>query len=139
MANHPTLVDRIGAMDAIHYLLRSVPLTCFGLALVTDIFYWQTSNLLWLHFSEWLLLVAVAFAGLAILAVLVDMLIRRVRPSWPAMLFGLVVFILGLINNFVHTADGWTAVVPFGLALSAATVLAMIVTAWFGAEGARHV
>ena len=139
MANHPTLVDRIRVMDAIHYLLRSVPLTCFGLALATDIFYWQTSNLLWLHFSEWLLLVAVAFAGLAILAVLVDMLIRRVRPSWPAMLFGLVVFILGLINTFAHTADGWTAVVPFGLALSAATVLAMIVTAWFGAEGARHV
>ena len=37
--------------------------------------------------------------------------------------------VLALINNFVHSRDAWTSVVPTGLILSALTVLAMIVTA----------
>lgn len=125
-------------VEAIHYVFRSVPITCFGMALLTDIFYWQTSNLLWLHFSEWLLLAGAVFAGLALLMLALDYLIRRIRPSWLAVLGGLVVLILAVVNNLVHTADGWTAVVPYGMALSAATVLAMIVTAWLGRRGAHH-
>lgn len=138
MANHSTLPARTGLMDSIHYLFRAVPLTCFSLTLATDIIYVQTGNLLWLHFSEWLLLVAVAFTGFALLLVLIDMLARRIRPVWPAILLGGLVFILGLINNFVHTADGWTAVMPMGLGLSVATVLVMGAAAWFGAKGYHH-
>lgn len=138
MTTHSTRIATIGILDSIHYFVRAVPLTCFGLALATDVLYVQTSNLLWLHFSEWLLLVAVAFAGVALLMLLVDLLVRRVRPSWLAVLFGVVAFVLGLINNFVHTADGWTAVMPFGLTLSVATVVAIIVTAWLGTKGVSH-
>ncbi|MBJ3785995.1 DUF2231 domain-containing protein [Devosia sediminis] len=124
---------------AIHYILRAVPLTCFSLALGADIIYLQTSNLLWLHFSEWLLLVGVVFTGLALLALPIDLLIRRVRPSWLAVLAGVVVLVLAILNNLVHTADGWTAVMPMGVTLSAATVIAMIVTGIFGSRGEKHV
>jgi len=124
---------------AIHYILRAVPLTCFSLALVSDIAYLQTSNLLWLHFSEWLLLVGVVFCGLALHALPIDLLIRRVRPSWWAVLFGVVVLLLAVVNNLVHTADGWTAVMPMGVTLSILTVVAMILTSIFGSKGAKHV
>jgi uncharacterized membrane protein len=40
------------------------------------------------------------------------------------------VLILAFFNNLVHTADGWTAVMPWGLTLSALTVLVMLVTLW---------
>ena len=123
---------------AIHRTFRALPIACFPLALLSDIAYWQTSNLLWLHFSEWLLLAGVIGVALALLAGGIDRLVRRVRPSWPAVLMGIVVFGLAVLNNLVHTADGWTAVVPWGLVLSAATVVAMLLTAWFGRKGNLH-
>lgn len=130
---------RDAALRPLHSTLRSFPIACFSLALASDIVYWRTSNLLWLHFSEWLLLAGLVFGVLALLACALGYLMRRSGPPWLAVLGGIVVLVLAAINNFVHTADGWTAVVPYGLALSAATVLAMIVTAWFGRTGVRHV
>jgi uncharacterized membrane protein len=124
--------------EAIHTAFRALPIACFPLALLSDIAYTQTSNLLWLHFSEWLLLAGVIGVGLALLASLIDLLIRRVRPAWPAVLGGVVVLVLAILNNFVHTADGWIAVVPMGLTLSIATVIALLVTAWLGRKGYVH-
>jgi uncharacterized membrane protein len=47
------------------------------------------------------------------------------------MIGSLLVLILGLFNNFVHSRDAWTSVVPLGLELSAATVVVMLITIWF--------
>jgi uncharacterized membrane protein len=58
---------------------------------------------------------------------------------WPATIGGLVVLVLATLNSFIHTADGWTAVVPYGLTVSVLTVLAMLVTAWLGRPEVRHV
>ena len=44
----------------------------------------------------------------------------------------LLVLIFALFDNLVHTRDAWTSVVPAGLALSAVTVVFMLITAWFG-------
>ena len=46
----------------------------------------------------------------------------------------LIVLVLAFFNNLVHAADGWTSVVPWGLTLSALTVLVMLVTGWLGAS-----
>lgn len=131
-------VRGVGLAEAIHTSLRSMPIACFPLALLSDVAYVQTSNLLWLHFSEWLLLAGVIGTGLALVACLLDLLIRKVRPAWLAILGGVVVLVLAILNNFVHTADGWTAVVPMGLALSIATVIALTITAWLGRKGYVH-
>lgn len=124
------------AMHPVHWTLGSFPIACFSLTLLTDIAYWQTANLMWLHFSEWLLLAGLVFGVLAILLRGVEYLARRITPPWLAVLGSVVVLVLAAINSFIHTADGWTAVVPWGLALSAVTVVAMIVTGWLGV---RHV
>jgi uncharacterized membrane protein len=140
MVTQATLSGPAMFVGSVHYTLRSVPITCFSLALASDFFYLQTSNLLWLHFSEWLLLAGVVFGAIAILVAFIDFLIRRIRPSWGAVLLSVVVLVLATVNNLVHTADGWTAVYPMGLTLSIATVLAMLVTAWLGRKGDyRHV
>jgi uncharacterized membrane protein len=132
---HPTAAAAI-ARHPIHATLVPFPIVCFTLALLTDIAYWRTSNLMWQYFSEWLLLAGLVFGVLAALAGAVDFLFRReVRapgPAWPHAVGGVIVLVLAIVNSFVHAADGWTGVVPYGLVLSAATVLVMAVTDWFG-------
>ena len=127
------------AMGAIHTALLAFPIACFSLAVLTDAAYWWTENLLWLHFSEWLLLAGLLFGAIELLARILDVLVRNVRPSWLAVLGGIAVLLLATVNSFIHTTDGWTAVVPYGLTLSIVTVLAMIVTAWFGRLGVFRV
>jgi uncharacterized membrane protein len=129
----------VPVLDAFHATLRAFPIACFSLALLTDIAYTQTSELMWLHFSEWLLLAGLVAGAFALIAHGVEYLLRRVRPSWLAVLGAVVVMVLATINSLVHTNDGWTAVVPWGLTLSAVTVFAMIVTAWLARAGVRHV
>lgn len=120
----------------VHAALVPFPIVCFTLALFTDIAYWQSSYLMWQHFSEWLLLAGLVFGGLAALAGAIDLLARREvraqRPAWPHAIGNVVVLLLALLNSFVHARDGWTGVVPWGLALSALTVLVMLVTVWLG-------
>ena len=132
---HPRATAAI-AGHPIHATLVPFPIVCFTLTLLTDIAYWQTSNLMWLHFSEWLLLAGVVFGGLAAVAGAIDLLFRReVRaqgPAWPHAIGGVIVLCLAIVNNLVHAGDGWTAVVPYGLILSAATVIVMAVTDWLG-------
>jgi uncharacterized membrane protein len=44
------------------------------------------------------------------------------------------VLALALWNNFIHSRDAWTSVVPTGLVMSALTVALMLVTAWLGSS-----
>lgn len=132
---HPPSTAAI-AGHPMHATLVPFPIVCFTLTLLTDIAYWQTSYLMWQHFSEWLLLAGLVFGALAALAGAVDLLFRReVRaqgPAWPHAIGGVVVLCLAFVNSLVHAGDGWTAVVPYGLILSAATVVVMAVTDWLG-------
>ena len=132
---HPPSTATI-AGHPIHAMLVPFPIACFTLTLLTDIAYWRTSYLMWQHFSEWLLFAGLVFGVLAGLAGAVDFLSRREvraqRPAWPHAIGNVVVLILAFINSLVHAGDGWTAVVPWGLILSAVTVLLLLVTGWLG-------
>ena len=139
MQNEPTL--RVMAQIAkhpIHPMLIPVPIVCFVGALVTDIAYAVTAEMMYADFSAWLL--AVGFIGgvLAAIAGLTDFLgnrlIRQQTPAWPHLIGNLVVLVLAFFNNLIHTRDAWTSVVPTGLILSIVTVLVLPVTAWFGRE-----
>ncbi|MGE0004300.1 MAG: DUF2231 domain-containing protein [Parvibaculaceae bacterium] len=131
----PPAAAAIGGQP-IHSMLVQFPVVCFTLALVTDLAYWSTEDLMWHHFSSWLLFAGLVFGGLAAIAGIIDFLFRRDlrahRPAWPHALGSLIVLLLALANSFVHAGDGWTAIVPWGIVLSAATVVVMIVSDWFG-------
>ena len=134
---------------AAHSLLVAFPAVCFTLTLGTDVLYWQTSNLMWLEFSAWLLLVGVA-TGVAALPFGAFQFFRNEEihgqaSAWMRAGAQIGVLILAFLNNLVHAADGWTAVVPYGLVLSALTVLLMLAAAWLRASrvyphsmGERH-
>ena len=120
----------------IHPMLVPFPIACFVGALITDVAYWRSAQMMWADFSAWLLAIGLVMGGLAAVAGLVDFLgnrlIRTQAPAWPHMLGNIVVLLLALLNSFVHTRDAWTSVVPLGMTLSSITVLVMLVTGWFG-------
>ncbi len=120
----------------IHPMLVPVPIVCFIGALVTDIAYALTADMMWADFSAWLLLVGFIFGVLAAIAGLTDFVSnRRIRaqaPAWPHLLGNLAVLVLSFFNILIHTRDAWTSVVPAGLILSVIVVLILPVTGWLG-------
>jgi uncharacterized membrane protein len=136
-APHPRSTASI-AGHPVHAMLVPFPIAFFTLALIMDIAYWQTSNLTWKLFAEWLLFAGLVGAGLAAMAGAIDFLSRRdVRarpPAWPHAVGNIIVMALAFTNSLVHARDGWTGVMPWGLALSSVTVLLMLVTGWLGAS-----
>jgi len=136
MLDRDVLYPPLWYSSQVYRALVAFPIATFSLTVVTDLAYLQTSNLLWLHFSEWLLLAGLVVGILAAIYLAVICLVRRSRPSRLHAMFGILALILAALNSFIHSADGWTAVMPYGLATSIATVVAMLLASWFG--GWRH-
>jgi uncharacterized membrane protein len=137
MSNENTAAAvRIGR-HPLHALLAHVPNVVFVGALITDLVYWKTADILWADFSDWLLAVGALFAVLAALAGIADFaLVGRNRTGAGAVhaLGSVVVLVLAILNNLVHSRDAYTSAVPGGLILSALTVAVLIVTGWLGGE-----
>jgi uncharacterized membrane protein len=117
-------------------MLVPFPIACFFGAFVTDLVYWWTDNTQWETFSVWLLSAGMVMAGFAVITGLIDFIgnrhIRALRPAWFHVLGNVVALVLGLINAFVHSRDGYTAVIPTGLILSTLVVLILMFTGWIG-------
>jgi uncharacterized membrane protein len=117
-------------------MLVPFPIACFTGALLTDIVYWKTAEIMWADFAAWLLFAGLVMGALAAIAGLVDFLsnrlIRALPTAWLHMAGNIVVMLLALFNSFVHSRDAWTSVVPTGLILSALTVVVMWFTGWLG-------
>jgi uncharacterized membrane protein len=120
-----------------HPMLVPFPLVCFIGALITDLVYWRSLSVMWETFSVWLLAAGCVMSVLAGIAGLIDFVtnrrIRTLGPAWPHVLGNTLALILAIINAFVHSRDGYTAVVPTGLILSAVVVLILLITSWLGA------
>ncbi len=124
-----------------HRILVSFSAAYFAGALVTDIVYWQMPDVMWERFSIWLIAAGLIMAGLATIAFVIDLAGRRRidRPAWPRAAGYAVAVLLALINAFVHSRDGYTAVVPTGLMLSGLVVAVLLLTASVAAALAnRH-
>lgn len=123
-------------------MLVQFPVVCFVGVLLTDLAYWRTDLYLWETFSVWLLAFGCVMAGITGVVGLVYFLRdRRVRAAplaWPYALTSLVAALLSVVNAFVHSRDGYTAVVPTGLTLSAVVVLLMLLAAWMGGRREIH-
>jgi uncharacterized membrane protein len=109
-----------------------IPVVCFVAALATDLSYQGSDgNLLWLNFSSWLLAAGLLFGAIALVLMLIDALRGA---GWAAALLLFATWIVELFNSLIHARDGWTAVVPTGLALSAIGVVLVLITAWLGRQ-----
>jgi uncharacterized membrane protein len=142
MQQHATITEATFIQDAdlrparrprgrpIHSILVSFSAAYFAGALVTDIVYWQMPDVMWERFSIWLILAGLVMAGLATIAYVIDLAGRRriERPAWPHVIGYAIAVLLSVINAFVHSRDGYTAVVPSGLTLSALVVVVLVST-----------
>src|ERR1700753_54004 len=74
------------ARQPIHPMLVSVPIVCFIGALLTDVTYAVSAEMMWANFSAWLLTVGFMIGVLAAIAGLIDFLggrgIRALRTAW---------------------------------------------------------
>ena len=120
----------------IHPMLIPFPVACFFGALATDIVYALSANPMWQLFSIWLITAGLVMGALAAVFGFIDYFgdrrVRQARPATPHMLINVTAMIVAGFNALVHSRDGWTAVVPTGLILSAVTVLLLCVSAWLG-------
>ena len=143
MQQHATIAEASFIRDAdlrparrprgrpIHRMLVSFSAAYFTGALVTDLVYWQMPDVMWERFSIWLITAGLIMAGLATIAYVIDLAGRRRidRPAWPRVIGYAIAVLLALTNAFVHSRDGYTAVVPTGLMLSALVVIVLVLTA----------
>ena len=118
----------------IHKMLVSFSAAYFAGALVTDLVYWQIPDVLWERFSIWLITAGLVMAGLAAIAYVIDLASgRRIdRPTLPRVVGYTLAVLLSLMNAFVHSRDGYTAVVPTGLMLSGLVIVVLLLTASVG-------
>lgn len=119
-------------------LLAAFAASCFIGTLATDIAYWATTHMMWADFSAWLLTVGVIVGYVTAVVALIETFVIRSplrRPlTWPYAIGGVVALILATVDMLVHSRDAWTSVVPWGLVLSAAIVLVLILTGWMTRE-----
>ena len=124
------------AGHSIYPALLPIPIVCFIGALLTDLAYFASANVMWANFSIWLITAGLVIGGLAALTGIIDYAgdrrVRAARPATPHMILNLSVFVIELFNAFVHSRDGWTSVVPTGLTLSIITVVLLGASAWLG-------
>jgi uncharacterized membrane protein len=118
----------------IHRLPASFSAAYFAGALVTDLVYLQMPDVLWERFSIWLIAAGLIMAGFVAIAYVIDIAGGRQidRPAWPRVAGYTLAVLLSLINAFVHSRDGYTAVVPTGLMLSGLVVVVLMLTACVG-------
>jgi len=135
LADNPRSTAAI-AGHPIHVMLVPIPIACFAGALVADVTYAETADMQWANMSAWLLIAGIIFTVLAAIAGLIDFFgearIRTLRAAWIHVVGNVVVLILSIFNELVHSRDAYTSVVPAGLALSAITVAILLVTGWNG-------
>lgn len=109
--------------------MRDFAAAFFTFTLLADIAYVQTVVIMWQDFASWTLLAGLVSGGLSVLLWLASLATHRERPLWPVVILNVFVLALAFINSLVHAGDGWTAIVPWGIGLSVATFLLMLVSA----------
>jgi uncharacterized membrane protein len=119
----PAVVPR---RHVIHEMLVPFSVAYWIGAFATDLAYWQTALVMWERFSVWLIAAGLVIAALAAIAAAIDLLTGDQKPAWFRALTYVVALVLSILNVLIHSRDGYTAVVPTGLALSGLVTLLLL-------------
>lgn len=136
----PAPVRLVGlAAHPLYPALLPIPIICFAGALITDLAYIASTEMMWLDFSSWLLLAGLIGGGLAGALLIIELIRshnRRALVPHLACLFA--AWVIAVFNSFIHARDGWTAVVPTGLSLSIAATVLGVLAGWFWQSAYRR-
>jgi uncharacterized membrane protein len=118
----------LASARTIHQMLTPFPVAYFTAALATDLAYWRTAEVMWERFSIWLIAGGLVMSALVALAAVSDLAFGKQRPAWLRALGYTAGVLVSLLNVFVHSRDGYTAVVPTGLTLSVVAVAILLLS-----------
>jgi uncharacterized membrane protein len=114
------------AANAVYGLLNPIPFGFFMAALIFDVLYVRTADLLWDKSAAWLIAIGLVFAVIPRLINLVRVWITFRRASLVTdrldFWLNLLAIVAAIVNAFVHSRDAY-GVVPEGVLLSALTVI----------------
>jgi uncharacterized membrane protein len=129
--------DPAVAIHPFHAALLAGTVPLFLGALLSDIAYASSYEIQWSNFAAWLIVGGMVLAGFALLWALIELI--RSRRGWRPATFVMlvVVFVLGLIDSFIHARDAFGSM-PDGLVLSVVTALAAIAATGFGFASLRQ-
>lgn len=119
----------------LHPIVLGLPFACFFAGMLTDIAYFQTYDIAWKNFSDWLIAGGMVLGALGAIVGIVDLLrptVRAHRLLAPYAIVYAVAMLLALLNNFIHSRDAFGAM-PAGLILSVLTVLVLTAASVLGA------
>ena len=123
-----------GMLHPLHAILLAFPIALYSYAVATDIAYLNTAQIQWSNFSAWSIILALFFNGLLVAWVIIEAIMGRRSPGLMRGLIYLVIlvvmFIVGLINIFHHSQDGWASVGAPGLIMSIVCALLALIAAW---------
>ncbi|WP_413734790.1 DUF2231 domain-containing protein [Sodalis sp. RH21] len=110
---------------ALYELLNPIPYGFFVAALVFDIIYVYSTNVMWQKSASWLIVLGLFFAVIPRLINLVQVWIGVAWPQLSAVKIhfwlNLVAIVAAIINSFVHSRDAY-AVAPQNVTFSIITV-----------------
>jgi uncharacterized membrane protein len=116
--------------NAIYGLFNPIPFGFFVAALIFDVIYAKSGEILWMKGAAWLIVIGLLFAIIPRLVNLVQVWITSRRTAVAAerldFWLNLTAIVVAVINAFVHSRDAY-AVMPAGVWLSALTVLLLAI------------
>lgn len=126
-------------LHPLHAILLAFPFPLFLAALLSDFAYTSSFQVQWLNFASWLIAGGLLVGAFALLWALVEVLRSTTARKGRRIVYLvtlLAMWVLGLINAFVHGKDAW-ATMPAGVWLSVIVTLLALVAAWVGYSGFR--
>ncbi|MEX1827232.1 DUF2231 domain-containing protein [Luteibacter sp. CQ10] len=112
--------------QAVYGLLNPIPFGFFVAALVFDILYANTAELLWGKGAAWLITIGLLFAIVPRVVNLVQVWVTSRRAALAAdridFVLNLLAIVAAVVNAFIHSRDAY-GIVPANVWLSACTVL----------------
>lgn len=123
--NSASTGDRSIAAKVVYSLLNPIPFGFFVAALIFDVVYVNSGELMWNKSAAWLIAIGLLFAVIPRLINLVQVWVTSRRHALQSdkldFWLNLLAIAAGTVNSFVHSRDAY-GVVPAGLWLSVCTV-----------------
>ncbi len=123
-------------LHPLHAILLGFPIAFFTGALASDITFLNTAEIQWTNFAQWLITAALLFGAPVVLFAIIRLLrARNTGRSGRASVYLILLtlmWVVGLINAFRHSADGWNSVGTAGLLLSVISTVLALAAGWIG-------
>ena len=126
----PVYPEKSRLAAVIYNLLNPIPYGCFIAALIFDVIYIYSTDVMWGKSASWLILFGLLFA---IIPRVINLFQVWVGAAWPQLSavkihfwLNLLAIIAAILNSFVHSRDAY-AIAPQNVIWSAITVACLVI------------